>query len=425
MELYVVQMGDTIYSIAERFGFSVERLMYDNNIKSPDQLVQGQALVIAYPNQSHIVQQGDTLQDIADTYNVSTMQILRNNPFLADREYLYPGEPLVISYNTSGNIKTNGYTFPFINYNTLIKALPNLTYLSIFNYRILENFTIYTYDDNDIELIRISKDYSVTPLLLISILTLLGEPDVETAYRILLDEDGQLKIIEQLVEIMNNKGYRGLNMVFNLLNNSNQTLIKNFIQRILERLDQENLLFFVTINYNYSEENDNIDYSQFSRYVDDMTFIQLKWGKNEDPPGPVSNINNIKAFINQILTYLPPDEISIGKSIIGYDWQLPYVPQVSSIAALRLVSAYELAYDTNSVIQFDEDSQTPNFTYYQGTLNFPSMHIVWFIDARSIYALLEYNKQTGIQGSGIWNIMIFNPQLWLLFNSQFNLIKIT
>lgn len=424
MEIYVVQMGDTIISIAERYGLNVERLMYDNNIKSPDQLIQGQALIIAYPNQSHIVQQGDNLQDIANTYNVSIMQILRNNPFLSEREYLYPGESLVISYNTVGSIKTNGYTFPFINHETLIKTLPNLTYLSIFNYRILENYDIYTYDD-DTELIRLSKDYHVIPLLLVSILTLQGEPDVETAYQILLDEDGQLQIIEKLVEILKNRGYRGINIVFNLLNNNNQTLIRNYIERISERFTQENLLLFMTIDYNYGQINENIDYSQFSRYVDDMSFIQLKWGKNEEPPGPVSNINTIKTFINQILTYLSPDEISIGQSIIGYDWQLPYVPQVTSIMALRPVSAYELAFNSNSVIQFDEDSQTPYFTYYQGTLNFPSMHIVWFIDVRSINALLEYIRETGIQGSGLWNIMVFNPQFWLLFNSQFDLIKIT
>lgn len=425
MDIYVVQMGDTINSIAERFGFSVERLMYDNNLKSPVQLVQGQALIIAYPKQSHIVHEGDTLQNIADTYNVSTMQILRNNSFLSEREYLYQGESLVISYNTSGNIRTNGYAFPFINHNTLIKTLPNLTCLSIYNYRILENFDIYAYDENDEELIRISEDYSVLPLLLVSILTPQGEPDVETAYRILLDEDGQFLIVEKLVEIMKSKGYRGLNIVFNLLNSSNQTLIRNYMQRISERLVQENLLLFMTIDYSYIQMNDNIDYSQFSSYVDDITFVQLKWGKNEEPPGPVSNINTIKTFVNQALANLSPEKISIGKSIIGYDWQLPYVPQVTSIVALRLTSAYELAFNTNSVIQFDEDSQTPNYTYYQGTLNFPSMHIVWFVDSRSINALLEYNKETGIQGSGIWNIMVFNPQLWLLFNSQFDLIKIT
>lgn len=424
MEIYVVQTGDTINSIAERFGLNVERLMYDNNIKSPDQLVQGQALVIAYPKQSHIVQQGDTLQDIADTYNVSTMQLLRNNPFLSDREYLYPGESLVISYNTVRNITTNGYTFPFVNHDTLIKTLPSLTYLSIFNYRILENLDVFTFYD-DSEIIQLSKEYDVIPLLLISILTLQGEPDIETAYKILLSEDNQFQVIENMIVIMKDKAYKGLNIVFNILNSSNQSLIRDFVIRVSERLRQENLLFFISINYSDNQINENINYSQFSMYVDDMIFIQLKWGRNEGPPRPVSNINTIKSFINQVLTNISPEELSIGKSVIGYDWQLPYVPQESSISALGLNSAYELAFDSNSIIQFDENSQTPYFTYYEKELSFPSMHIVWFIDARSINALLEYIKETGIHGSGIWNIMEYNPQFLLLFNSQFDLIKIT
>lgn len=425
MEIYVVQMGDTINSIADRFGIDVGRLIYDNNLHSPVQLVQGQALVIAYPKQSHLVAQDDTLQSIAATYNVSIIQLLRNNPFLFDRDFLYPGETLVISYYTDGSITTNGYTFPFIDRDTLIKTLPNLTYLSIFNYRILENYDIFTYDENDTELIKLSKEYSVVPLLLISVLTLHGEPDINTAYRIILDEDGQLQIIEKLIEIMKAKGYGGMNIVFDFLNNSNQLLFINYIKRISERLLKENLLLFVTINYYDEQVIEDIDYSQFSRYVDELTFLQLKWGREQGPPGPVSNINDIKAFINKILSYISPEYISIGNPIIGYDWQLPYVPQITSVMALSLNSVYELAYEKNVIIQFDEASQTPYFTYYEETLTFPTMNIVWFVDARSINALLQYIKEVGIQGSGIWNIMVFNPQLWLLFTSQFDLIKLT
>ncbi|MDF2540803.1 MAG: hypothetical protein K0S47_521 [Herbinix sp.] len=51
-------------------------------------------------------------------------------------------------------------------------------------------------------------------------------------------------------------------------------------------------------------------------------------------------------------------------------------------------------------------------------------HIVWFIDARSINVLLDLIKEEGLNGSGIWNTMTYHPQLWLLINSQFNVLKI-
>lgn len=121
MEIYVVQQGDTIYSIADKYGVTVDKLAQANGLVAPYNLVIGQAIVIAFPKQSYTVQQGDTLQSIADAYDVSMMQLLRNNPFLFDREYIYPGETLVISYNTNGSMTTNGFAYPYIKQDTLLK----------------------------------------------------------------------------------------------------------------------------------------------------------------------------------------------------------------------------------------------------------------------------------------------------------------
>jgi len=41
MEIYVVQEGDTIDTIAERFGVAVDRLAYDNGLSYPYTLLSG------------------------------------------------------------------------------------------------------------------------------------------------------------------------------------------------------------------------------------------------------------------------------------------------------------------------------------------------------------------------------------------------
>lgn len=423
MEIYVVQQGDTINSIAERFGVSIEKLIIDNGLDNPDSLIVGQTIVIAYPKETYMVQQGDTLESIANTFHVSVMQLLRNNPFLSDREFIYPGELLVISYNTKRNIATFGFAFPFIKQDILIKTLPSLTYLAIFNYRVQENADIYTYVD-DTEIINLTKVYGTVPILLLSILTLQGEPDVDIAYRILLNEELQEKVINTFVGIMITKGYGGINIVINLLNEDNQLLLRNYVRKISERLKQENLLFFITFNFKDYETYKNIDYSQFSMYADKIIFLQLKWGANYDPPGPVSEINDIETLINQVIANVAPEKIIVGKPTIGYDWPLPYVPDKTSAVSLSIHSVITLAFETNSTILFDEDSQTPYFMYYQTDIGFPTQHIVWFIDARSVNVLLELINEVGLYGSGIWNVMTYFPQLWLLINSQFDIIKI-
>lgn len=425
MEIYIVQQGDTIASIAERFGVNAERLAMDNGLPNPEQLAVGQTIVIAYPDQTHIVQQGDTLQSIAEAYGISVLQLLRNNPFLSDREFILPGEQLVISYPTNGDITTTGFAFPFISQDVLIKTLPSLTYLAIFNYRISSDGNIFTFQD-DTRLISTSKAYGTVPILLLSILTIQGEPDIGTAYRILLNEELQKKIIDTFIEIMKDKGYSGINLVLNIINEQNQSLYVNFIKRIYERLTQENLVLFLTINFNEEFVNYNIDYSKLSIYTKTITFIQLKWGANYEPPAPVSNINIINDVIdNAIATSVSPNKIVVGKPTIGYDWTLPYIRGRTIATSLSINSANELAYDTNSIILFDDVSQTPYFTYNQTNLGFPAKHIVWFIDARSVNVLLELINQKGLLGSCIWNIMIYYHQLWLLINAQYNIIKLT
>jgi spore germination protein len=252
-----------------------------------------------------------------------------------------------------------------------------------------------------------------------------GEPDVETAYKILLNEEVQTKAINAFITIIKEKGYGGANIVFNITNEENQSLYANFIKRIYERILQENLLFFVSFNYSEEFAQYHIDYSKFSMYTNTITFIQLKWGTNYDPPAPVSNIDTINQIISKALTTVAPEKLVVGTSTIGYDWPLPYVHNRTVATSLNINSAFELAYDTNSTIQFDDTSQTPYFTYFQTGISFPTQHIVWFIDARSVNVLLDLIHRNGLNGNCIWNIMTYYHQLWLLVNSQYNVIKIT
>jgi spore germination protein len=428
MELYVVQQGDSIDTIAERFGITVDKLAYDNGLVYPYNLVIGQTIVIAYPKQSHIVQEGDTLQSIANAYSVSQMQILRNNPYISDRGYLIPGETLVISYNTSRSITVNGFTYPYIRRETLIRILPNLTYLTIFNYSITKTGEIIEYyDDSDV--VNTAKEYGVIPLLMLTTLSPQGEPNIEVAYDVLLNEEYQDRSINQFTNIMKQKGYLGLNMVINYLNENSQSLYLNFVQKISERLQQEGLLFFATINYSIQERDNKIsveevDYSKLSMYVNGLIFLKFVWGTNYGPPSPVSNINNIRAIIDYATSIVSEDKIAVGKPILGYDWQLPYVPNRSFATSMSIDSALSLAYETGAIIQFDEDSQTPYFYYNQIYFGAPVQHIVWFIDARSIDALDNVILEYSLNGSGIWNIMNYYPQLWTILNTKFDTVKL-
>ena len=427
MEIYVVQQGDTIASIAEKFNVDINRLVYDNELNYPYHLLVGQALVIAYPKQVHLVQEGDTLQAIADQYQVTVMQLLRNNSFLSDRRYIYPGETLVISYQTEGSITTNGYTYTFIKDSTLVKVLPNLTYLSIFNYRVSEEGGVEAYGD-DTELVKTAIEYKVIPLLMMTTLTPQGQPNAEIAFNHLLNEDYQEKSAQHFIQVMKSKGYRGMNVILNYLSKGSKTLYLNYIRFLSKRLKDEGFSLFLTINYSFLSGNldtivEGIDIDGFSTYVEGISYLKFVWGTNDGPPAPVVNINFLKALIDRTVPEEQKNKLVAGIPILGYDWMLPYQPGQSSASSLSVNGVMELAKEAGAVIQYDLLSQTPYF-YYEQYIGTPVQHVVWYVDARSIEEVNHIIMQGTFQGSGIWSIMFYYTPLWTSINSHFDIIKL-
>ncbi len=95
---YVIQPGDTLYSIARRLEVSLSRIIEANPGIDPNRLRIGQIICIPAcpPNHTaYIIQPGDTLYRIAQMHNVTVDSILRANPGI-DPLYLRVGQRICI-----------------------------------------------------------------------------------------------------------------------------------------------------------------------------------------------------------------------------------------------------------------------------------------------------------------------------------------
>lgn len=79
-DIYVVKGGDTLYSIASRYGLTVDKLKDINNLSS-DNLSVGQKLLVpsSSNNKVYIVKSGDTLYKIAQNNNTTVTDIINLN----------------------------------------------------------------------------------------------------------------------------------------------------------------------------------------------------------------------------------------------------------------------------------------------------------------------------------------------------------
>lgn len=102
--VYVVRRGDTLYSVARRYGTTVSAIMQANGLQNANRIYVGQRLVIPgatlapsfSPSGSvHVVQRGENLYRIALRYG-TTVQALAAANNLSSTSLIYVGQRLVI-----------------------------------------------------------------------------------------------------------------------------------------------------------------------------------------------------------------------------------------------------------------------------------------------------------------------------------------
>ena len=96
VEYYIVQGGDTISVIAEKFGISTNTILWENKLGPRDYIKPGDRLtILPQSGISHQVKKGDTLEKIAQKYGVQAATIMDFNK-LADASAIDQDEILII-----------------------------------------------------------------------------------------------------------------------------------------------------------------------------------------------------------------------------------------------------------------------------------------------------------------------------------------
>src|SRR5581483_8257393 len=79
---YTVEEGDNLGSIADKFGITVNTILWQNNLTSADSIKVGQVLqILPVTGIAHKVEKGDTIESIAKKYGLPSAQPIIDFPF--------------------------------------------------------------------------------------------------------------------------------------------------------------------------------------------------------------------------------------------------------------------------------------------------------------------------------------------------------
>ena len=425
MIIHVVRSGESIYSIANSYGVRASDIIINNGINNPDRIIPGQSLVILIPQIEYIIKPGDTLNSIAEQFNITPLNILQNNPQIIGMPYIIAGNRLVIKYNDEKrrNIRLNGFAYPNINRGILQKALTYLTYLTIFAYGFDSEGNLTTI--NDQPLINLSYLYKVAPVMMIATISPDGGFNGDNASIIFNDTALQDKLINNILNVMLEKGYLGVDVDFEYLNPEDKDKYVAFLKRLTEKMHENNFFVMADLAPKTSANQQGFiyeghDYKGIAESVDDVMVMTYEWGYTYGPPMAVAPLNKVRDVIEYALTEMSADKLMMGMPNYGYDWKLPFVSGESVARAIGNEAAVNIAINNNVNIQFDNTAMSPYFNYTADGIK----HEVWFEDARSVNAKYELIIEKNLQGAGYWNLMTPFAQNYAVVNSLFNITKI-
>lgn len=93
---YIVESGDTLWSIAEKFDITLETILWANDLTRATLIKPGQKLVILpISGIIHHVKKGDTISAIAQTYKAKTQEIVSFNGLLQEGD-IFVGDILIV-----------------------------------------------------------------------------------------------------------------------------------------------------------------------------------------------------------------------------------------------------------------------------------------------------------------------------------------
>lgn len=424
MEIYVVQQGDTVYSIAERFGVSVQRIISDNGLLTPQSITPGQALLILFPRTVHTVAAGENIPSIAAMYGISALELIRNNPYLANQPYIEVGQQLVIEYNVEkkGRLSFSGFVYPFVNKAILRAALPYVTYLIIFGYGFDESGNIITVSDS--EVIQLAEENRADVLLSLSLIDVDGSFAASKLVPLLTDISFQNKVISGMLEQITLKGAAGMDIDMEYIPPEYRSEYSAFVANAAAQLHAYGYILNIDLAPKTSAEQSGTlyeahDYRSLGESADMCFLMTYEWGYQFGPPLAIAPLPNVERVLNYALTEIPREKIYLGMPNYAYDWPLPFVKGETSAQVIGNLTAAERAVMYNVPIEFDNYYQSPFYSYN----SFDGERVVWFEDVRSMQGKYELISDTGIVGGGYWNLMRPFPQGYLLLNAMFDIDK--
>jgi len=228
---------------------------------------------------------------------------------------------------------------------------------------------------------------------------------------VLGDSSIRSEVINNIIKLVKEKQYDGINIDFELLPPGQRDNLTAFMAELYPKMRALNKTLIISVfpqvdvaedvsgAYNYPELAKNTDFLQIMTY-------DYHWSTSPKP-GPIAPIDwyekNIKYAIDKCGG---PHKVIIGVGLYGYDW----TPGKDG-ETVTYVDAIVRAEQNGAKVMYDEGAQAPHYKYKN--------HEVWFENDKSIGVKLDIIAKYNPAGIALWRLGQEQPEVWQVIDSKF------
>ena len=316
----------------------------------------------------YVVKNGDTMEKISNETQIPVQKIISDNQLIySDR--LVPGQALLLlGEGETGGLGDGriigGYAYPFVDPPVLEEALTALSEMLMFSYGFTFEGNLVAPMQDDQWMIERTKSAGAQPWMVLTPLSSEGAFNNQLIKVLMENQELQDRLIEQMLIVMQEKGYEGLDIDFEYILPENREQYAQFAGRAREKMNEYGYKVTVAVAPKISNSQrgilvEGVDYALLGQNADAVFLMTYEWGYTYGPPMAVAPLDKVREVVEYAVTQIQPEQLILGIPNYGYDWTLPYERGISRARSIGNVEAVEIAAENGATIEYAQISQSP------------------------------------------------------------------
>lgn len=370
---------------------------------------------------TYIVQPGDTIYSIARKHSLTTHEFVSLNPGIMERGLLVGEKVQLPPPQGRPTIETNGYVYPNTAQAYLGEIYPYLTYLSIIGNRITQpGFLIGV---NNKELIEAARQANVAPMMVVSNTTENGLFSSALAHAVMNSPSARERLISNIVTAVDENDYYGANIDFEFVSPENFPAYINFLLKLKDTLHEQNHTLFLVVRIAtiLSEQTSIAQLLPLGEYEDlaDRFIIRTnEWACNVNLDAPLLDL--AQQAVDFATELVSADKLIVGIPNCCFHAQLPYQSQISP-TPLSIIEAERIAVEAGASFQLDSRSGASYFRYFDDA---GKENIIWCPNRCTSQSILELVRIYGLGGVSFRMVDDFPITDYQSLGAIFNIQKV-